>query len=200
MILPAGLGVDSVPGYTRILSDVQSAGGIPADLFERSGPVRYARIVPAGLKLLDEGQLLATVADPRFPIDRVVTLDSSAVGIDPPGLSAIPDSVPASVRVTEWRPGHMRLAITPAAPQDAFVVIGENWYFEWQATVDGQPVTPVRGNGAVLTVPVSAGAREIELRFASEAYGMGKGITLASLLLVAAGLVAPVTVRRRQRG
>lgn len=200
LILPAGRGADSIPGFTRILSDVPSAGGIPANLFEPDIPTRYARIVPAGLKFLNQDQLLETVADLRFPIDRVVALDSTAVGIEPPDLSALPDTVPASVSVTEWRPGHMRLEITPAAPQDAFVVIGENWYFEWQATVDGQAVTPIRGNGAVLTVPVSAGAREIELTFESEAYRTGKGITLASLLLVAIGLAAPVAVRRRQRG
>ena len=93
----------------------------------------------------------------------------------------------------------MRLEISPAAPQDAFLVISENWYFDWQATVDGQPVTPIRGNGALLTVPVRAGAREIELRFESDAYRRGKGITLASLLLVAVGFVTPVALRRKKR-
>jgi len=188
-----------VPGYRRVLTNVQTAGGQLADLFERDFPVRYARIPPAGLKLLRQAQVVATVADPRFPIDRVVVLDSTAVDIEPPGLTAIPDSVEASVSVIEWAPGGMRLEISPAAPQDAFVVISENWYIDWHATVDGQPVTPIRGNGALLTVPVRAGAREIELRFESDAYRRGKGITLASLLLVALGFVAPVALRRKKR-
>ena len=198
LIIPAGR-LDSVPGYQRVLTNVQTAGGLPADLFERDLPVRYARIVAAGLKILDQAQVVATVADPRFPIDRVVVLDSTAVDIEPPGLSGIPDSVEASVSVTEWAPGRMRLEISPAAPQNAFVVISENWYFDWQATVDGQPVTPIRGNGALLTVPVAAGARKIELRFESDAYRTGKGITLASLLLVAVGFMMPVALRRKKR-
>jgi hypothetical protein len=189
---------DTLPGFTLVLGNVATAGGISANLFERAEDIPFARIVPAALKLPEE-QVVATFTDPRFPVDRVVVVDSTYPD-EPPGLSAIPDSVPSSVTVTEWRPGHMRLEINPAAPQDAFVVIGENWYFEWQATVDGQAVTPIRGNGAVLTVPVSAGAREIELTFESDAYRTGKGITLASLLLVAIGLAAPVAVRRRKRG
>ncbi len=199
LIIPAG-GIDSVPGYRRILTNVPTAGGQPADLFEREGPVRYARIVSGGLKIPDEGQAVATAADPRWPIDRAVVLDSTAVGIDPPELTAIPDSVEASVEVTDWRPGYMRLEISPAAPQDAFVVVSENWYFEWQATVDGQRVTPIRGNGALLTVPVTSGAREIVLSYKSAAYRTGKRITLSSLLLVVVGLVAPFAVRRKQRG
>jgi len=198
LIIPAGR-LDSVPGYQRVLTNVQTAGGQPADLFERDVPVRYARIVPAGIKILEEAQVVATVADPRFPIDRLVVLDSTAVDLDPPELTGIPDSVGASVSVTEWVPGRMRLEISPAAPQDAFVVISENWYFDWQATVDGQPVTPIRGNGALLTVPVRAGARKIELRFESDAYRTGKRITLASLLLVALGFVTPVALRRKKR-
>ena len=188
-----------MPGYQRVLTNVQTAGGQPADLFERDVPVRYARIVPAGIKILEEAQVVATVADPRFPIDRLVVLDSTAVGLDPPELTGIPDSVGASVSVTQWAPGRIRLEISPAAPQNAFVVISENWYFDWQATVDGQSVTPIRGNGALLTVPVRAGARKIELRFESDAYRTGKGITLASLVLVALGFVTPVALRRKKR-
>jgi hypothetical protein len=199
LILPAG-GIDSVPGYRRVLTNVQTAGGLPADLFERDIPARYARIVAAGLKGLDQAQIVATVADPRFPIDRVVVLDSTAVGIEPPDLSAIPDSVEATVEIIDWRPGHMRLEISPAAPQDAFVVVSENWYFEWQATVDDRLVTPIRGNGSLLTVPVTAGAREIELTYESAAYRTGRGITLASLLLVVIGVVAPSAIRRKRRG
>ncbi len=80
------------------------------------------------------------------------------------------------------------------------MVVSENWYFEWQATVDGRPVTPIRGNGALLTLPVSAGAREIELNYESAAYRRGKGITLACLLLVGIGFAAQSTMRRKQRG
>jgi hypothetical protein len=197
IILPQQRSPDSIPGFTRSRTNVPTAAGIRAAVFERTEPVPYARIVGAASKL-PEDQLVPTVLHPRFPLDRVVAVDTTA-HFDPPELTAIPDSVETSVSVTEWAPGRMRLEISPAAPQDAFVVISENWYFDWQATVDGQPVTPIRGNGALLTVPVRAGAREIELRFESDAYRRGKGITLASLLLVAVGFVTPVALRRKKR-
>ncbi len=197
-IFRQSLSPDSIAGFTRTRQNVPTAAGVPASIFERNESVPYARIVTAALKLPPE-QLLSTVLDPRFPFDRVVTVDTTA-HFDPPVLRGIPDSTPASVTVTDWAPGNMRLEISPAAPQDAFVVVSENWYFEWQATVDGRPVTPIRGNGALLTVPVTAGAREIELTYESAAYRTGKGITLASLLLVAIGFVAPAAMRRKRRG
>jgi hypothetical protein len=188
---------DSLPGFTKTQDDVPTADGASVVVFERNEPVPYARLVAGALKL-PQDQVVPTVLDSRFPVNRLVALDSTA-HFDPPALTAVPDSVAASVSVTGWAPGEMRLQVTPAAPEDAFVVISENWYFQWQATVDGEPVRPVRGNGALLTIPVAAGAREIDLTYGRDAYRRGKGITLAAFFLVLVGLVAPVGIRRRRK-
>ena len=196
VIVPSRLGLDSIPGFRRALSNVPAASGIQAHLFEREGDIPYARIVPAALKLPAE-QLVPTVMDPRFPIDLLVVFDSTT-GVDAPTVTGIPEPLASSVSVTEWHPGHMRLQIDPPAPQAAFVVVSENWYFEWRATVDGEPVTTVPGNGALITVPVAAGARQIELNFESDAYRAGKAIMLVSVVLVAAGFVGPIVARRKR--
>ena len=128
----------------------------------------------------------------------MVAVDSTA-DVDAPALTVMPEPLASSVTVTEWRPGHMRLRIDPPAAQDAFVVVSENWYFDWRATVDGAPVTTVPGNGALITVPVEAGARQIELNFESDAYRTGKAIMLVSVVLVAAGFVGPAAARRKRR-
>ena len=195
LIVPSGQGIDSLPGFDKTLTDVMTAGGVPGDLFEAQEPLTYARIVPVALQL-PLPQVVSTVLDERFPLDRVVVIDSTA-GFTPPDLTVIPDSLPASVSVTEWNPGHMTLEISPPAPQDAYVVVGENWYTDWRATVDGTPTPTFRGNGAVIALAVPAGASEIELRFESDAYKTGKGIMLVSVLIIAAGFVGPAVARRR---
>ncbi|MCZ6755405.1 MAG: hypothetical protein O7E49_08850, partial [Gemmatimonadetes bacterium] len=198
MIIPSGQGIDSIPGYDKVLSGVTTAGGAAADLFERQGYLTYARIVPAAV-LAPAVQVASTVLDPLFPLNRIVVVDSSA-GFSPPDLTAIPDSIPASVAVTEWNPGHMTLEISPPAPQDAYVVVGENWYTDWWATVDGAETATFRGDGAVIALAVPAGARQVELRFESDAYNTGKGIMLASVVIIVAGFVGPAVARRRGSG
>jgi hypothetical protein len=196
LIVPSGQGIDSIPGFDRVLTEVMTAGGAPGDLFETQEPTTYARIVPAALSLV-MNQVVPTVLDERFPLSRVVVIDSTA-GFMPADIATIPDSLPASVSVTEWNPGHMTLEISPPAPQDAYVVVGENWYTDWRATVDGTPTPTFRANGAVIGVAVPAGATEVELRFESDAYKTGKGIMLLSVLIIAVGFVGPSVARRRR--
>ena len=92
----------------------------------------------------------------------------------------------------------MRLEIAPAAPKDSYVVVGENWYTDWRATVDGTPTPTFRGDGALITVAVPTGAQQVELRFESDAYRIGKGIMLGSLVLILVGFAGPIIGRRRR--
>jgi hypothetical protein len=194
LIVAGGQGLDSLPGFRRILSDVPTAGGGTGSLLERVPVPRYARIVGGAIKEADS-LAAPTVLHPQFLTDRLVYLDTTFDG-QPKELTAMPDPVEAAVDVSEWAPGRMQLRITPAIPVDGYIVVSENWYIGWRATVDGQPADVVRGNGALITVPVSAGARDIELVFESDEYRMGKIITLGSLILVAITGVAPAIVRR----
>ncbi len=197
VILPAG-SIDSIRGFTEVLSNVTTAEGRQASLFERNDPLPYARIVPVAVEV-PANEMVPSLLNPRFPFDRAVLVDSTA-GIDAPRLDAFPDSIPASVTVSEWAPGRMRLEIAPPAPQEGFVIVSENWYFDWRATVDGNPVATFRGNGSLITVPVPAGAQVIELAFTSDQYRLGKAISLASVLIIAIGMVVPVVLRRRGSG
>ncbi len=192
----ANVGFDSIPGFALVLQNVPTASGTRANLFERVWKAPYVRLIPAALKL-PEDQVIPTVLDQRFPLGRLVALDSTA-DIDAPPLTAIPDSLEASIRVTEWEPGHMKLEISPPTPEPAFALVSENWYVDWRATVDGQPVTPLRGDGALITVPLPAGAREVVLTFESDAYRTGKAIMIVCSLLVFGGFVGPIVARRKR--
>ena len=77
------------------------------------------------------------------------------------------------------------------------LLVAENWYPDWQATAGGEQVPVLRGNHTMITVPVAAGVSEIELRFDSKPYRIGKVVTLISILVSLAAIVAPVVSRRR---
>jgi len=92
------------------------------------------------------------------------------------------------------------MRLDPPPSDDAYVVVSENWYPDWKATVDGNDVEVIRGNMTLITVPVSAGAEVVQLRFESADYKIGRLVTWLSLLLVVLAAALPRFVRRTADG
>lgn len=199
VLVPAGAaGEDDVPGYRRVAARVPTTPGTPADLFERAGAVPYARLVSGAVKLEDE-RAIPTLLDPRLPLDRVVILAPDAP-VAPEPFGVLPDPIGGDVEFESWDAGRMRLRLRPAAAQDGYVVVSENWYVGWTARVDDRPANVLRGNVSLITVPVPQGAEVVELTFESPPFRRGTRITFVSLAVAVLGLVAPPVVRRRRRG
>jgi uncharacterized membrane protein YfhO len=94
----------------------------------------------------------------------------------------------------------MSITLDPTPPQDSYLLVAENWYPDWHATVDGQPVTALRGDQTFLTVPIKAGAKQVELEFSSRYFALGKLITIGSTVLLLAWAGAAFGWRRAHRG
>jgi len=199
VIVPSSLSAaDSIPGYQVLLRDHRTPEGIPANLLKRSEPARYARLVPGALKLPDD-QAVTTILDPRFTPDRVVLLAPDAA-VEPEEYAEVPGPLDNRVTVTSWEAGRMAMNIEPPAPRDSYVLVAENWYPGWRATVDGEPAPVVRGNETLITVPVAAGASTVELTFDSKPFRTGKIVTLLSLIAAIGAVIVPVIRRRRAAG
>ncbi|MCW5853434.1 MAG: YfhO family protein [Anaerolineae bacterium] len=102
------------------------------------------------------------------------------------------DGAPTSeteVNLLDYAPERIVVAATTGA--DAYLVLSEVYYPGWVATVDGQPAPVERANFAFRAVPLTAGAHQVELRFAPVSWRIGQGISLLALLawLGLAGLV-----------
>jgi membrane protein YfhO len=120
--------------------------------------------------------------------------------VTPAPIREMPPPSPARATVAAWQPGQMAIALDPVPPAPSYVLVAENWYPDWHATVDGAPAPVLRGNYALLTVPVPAGAKRVELTFRSHAYETGRLISLLSLVALLALALAPVAVRRKRNG
>jgi len=200
VIAPAGSqGLDSIPGFTRVLAAAPTSGGPPADLYERTTPAPYVRVVPAAVKL-DSAQIVPTLADPRMPYERLVLLDPGQPFTPAPVAdSGLPAPSPSRATLVHWEPGRMSIVLDPVPTAQSYVLVAENWYTDWHASVDGAPAPVLRGDWTLLTVPVPAHATRIELAFTSRRYHWGKVVTLLSLALVLGGLAGPAAARRRRR-
>ena len=187
----------AVPGYHKVLGPVTTGAGMSAYLYEADTAPPYLRVVPAAAKV-DSGAVVPTLIDPRLDFSRLVLFDQTEA-INPLPVTAMPDRSPSRATFMHWSAGRMAIALDPAPPQDSYLLIAENWYPDWHATVDGQPATTWRSDQTFLTVPVKAGAKRVELQFSSASYARGKLVTIFSLLLLAAWAGAAVGLRRARR-
>jgi hypothetical protein len=186
-----------VPGFHQVVGPVTTTPGSPAVLFERDTVPAYARVV-AGAAKLAEDQIVPTVLDQRFPYNQLA-LYSDTASVSPEKIrpGQLPASTPVTAKVAEWAPGQMRITLSGSASGPTYLVIGENWYPDWHATVDGRPEPVHRADYTLLSVVLPPGAREVRLWFASSAYSHGQLVTAVALLITLGLFAVPLWQRRR---
>jgi hypothetical protein len=187
----------AVPGFHQVLGPVTTTPGAPAVLFERDTMPAYARVVGGAAKLAED-QIVATVLDQRFPYDRLALYSDSA-SLSPEKIrpGQIPERPPVTAAVVEWAPGRMRVALSGSSSAPTYLVVGENWYPDWHATVDGKPAAVHRADYTLLSVVLPPGTREVRLWFASSSYPLGKVVTAVALLITLGLYAVPLWRRRR---
>ena len=186
----------NLPGYHRVLGPVTTGSAARAFLYEADTLPPYVRVVPAAVKI-DEQTIPATLSDPRLPgYDRVVLFPQTAP-ITPRPVTTFPPPSASRGQVTAWSAGKMSITLDPPPTDSSYVLIAENWYLDWSVAVDGRPGQVLRGDNSLLTIPVAAGARRLELSYHSRAIARGLAIGLVSLLIVITGFLVPPAWRRR---
>jgi hypothetical protein len=149
------------------------------------------------VKAEDEATV-GTILDRRFDPLRVAVFDSAA-SISAPKLSALPERLDISTRITRYDPGHIALQLSAPAPAGSALVVSENYYPGWMVTVDGKPAIPaIRTDYTFLGVPLPPGATRISLDFHDPAYGTGKTVTLVAIGLALLALGAGVLLDSRR--
>lgn len=184
----------AVPGYHRVLGPVATALGTRAYLYEADTPPPYARVIPGAVKG-EADRIIPTLLDPRLDYDRLV-LFTPDQPVTPPPMDSMPRPSPAKAHVEPWEPGRMAVTLDPAPPAPSYVLVAENWYLDWQATVDGKAAQVLRGDQSFITVAVPAGAKRVELVYRSSRYRTGRLISILATLIVAGCLVVPPLKQR----
>jgi uncharacterized membrane protein YfhO len=79
------------------------------------------------------------------------------------------------------------------------LVVSENYYPGWRASVDGKPVPVYRANFNLLGLALPTGATRVELTFHDPGVDTGTVITVVALLLAALALGAGALQERKLR-
>jgi uncharacterized membrane protein YfhO len=85
----------------------------------------------------------------------------------------------------------MRVAIEGRDERPLYLIVAENWYKDWRATIDGADAPVLRAQHTLLSVVVPPGSREVVFEFASPEYVTGRLISLIALLVALTLIIVP---------
>jgi uncharacterized membrane protein YfhO len=110
--------------------------------------------------------------------------------------------VPLSIKstVSHYAPGKVSISLSDPAPAGAALLVSENYYPGWHATVDGNAAPIGRADYSLIGVELPAGARNIELWFDNPEYERGKIITLLALAASAVLIIFGIAKERKRVG
>jgi hypothetical protein len=135
--------------------------------------------------------------DPRFDPKRLaVVSDTSPLNVAP--ADAPPAASTVTTTTSNYGPGRATISLSEPAPRNSALVVSENYFPGWKATVDGLAQETVRADFNLVGVPLREGARKVELTYQDPAVETGKGITLVALLLAVGALVLGIVQDRRR--
>lgn len=188
------------PPFEKLAGPVKDAAGSMVYAYRLPGD-NPAAVVASAIAKAPQSQALPLVLDPGFNPATVAvadTIDKDITGIQ---LQAIPAATAVKAAVTRFEPGAIDVTLDQPATAGQALVVSENYYPGWRATVDGKAAPAGMMNYNLIGVALPAGAKSIQLRFADPAYETGKRITLAAILLAVVGLgFGLVAGRRRPSG
>ena len=194
----AGLCTVAVPDtqVKLLVGPIRNSTGSTAYLYRLPGNNPYAWVASAMTKAAD-GDVLAAVLDPRFDPLRFAAFDTAARFATPP-VTAPPAPSSISASTAGYAPGHATIRLSAPASAGSALVVSENYFPGWTATVDGQPQPTYRADYNLIGVPLPTGARTIELSFHDAAVDQGSRITGVALLMALLALVGGVVMDRRR--
>ncbi|HEU4762110.1 MAG TPA: YfhO family protein, partial [Gemmatimonadales bacterium] len=184
-----------IPGSRRLVGPVKDAAGTTVYLYSVPGDNPAAWVAPAIVKASDEA-VLATVLDQRFDMRRAALFDTAA-RVTSQKLTALPDASPIRPTVTRYDPGYIEVELDRPATAGAALVVSENYYPAWTATVDGKPATIGRADLSLIGVALPEGSRKIVLTYGRSTFRHGVLITVVALLAVLAMIGGGVALERR---
>ncbi|MGZ5234452.1 MAG: hypothetical protein ACXWC3_30955, partial [Burkholderiales bacterium] len=168
-------GRPSSPGAEPVGQDGQT------HLLRLNSSLPRAWLVGTALIIPDDTLALEQMSSPDFdPRSTAVLASEAPFNLDPHAGSG---SVTIETREPE------RLALGVSAPADGVLLVAENDYPGWTASVDGAPVDILRADISLRAVPLRAGRHRVVFTFDPLSVKLGLAGSLLTVILCIFGLV-----------
>jgi hypothetical protein len=179
-----------------VIGPVKDAAGTNVYLYRLPGDNPFAWVAPVAVKADDESAG-ATLMNGAFDVRRAALFapDANVAVVD--SLAELPLPLSIEVKVAHYEPGRMSLELSAPAPAGSALLVSENYFPGWTATVDGKAAATARADYALIGVQLPEGGKKIELSFDDPAYARGKMITIFALVLTALLIGAGIITERK---
>jgi hypothetical protein len=182
---------------TLLVGPVKNSSGSTVYLYRLPGDNPYAWVATAMTRASD-ADVHGAVLDPRFDPQRIAVFDSAApLAITPPTALPAPSAITAST--SSYGPGRASLVLSAPASAGSALVVSENYFPGWRASVDGRPVPVYRADFNLLGLALPTGATRVELTFHDPGVDTGSMITVTALILAALAVGAGIFQERKRR-
>ncbi|HJQ26231.1 MAG TPA: YfhO family protein [Blastocatellia bacterium] len=175
-------------GYERLAA----AEGVA--VYENKNALPRAFFVGRAIEVTSHADAIAAMRDASFDARREVVIERD--GAAPSNTQTPSDTNAAAVIIEDQR---NRVVIETANAADAWLVLSDNFYPGWRASIDGRATEIFQANVTMRAVKVPAGRHVVSFVFAPEVFRVSLVVSLAAALLLGVGLVF-AAVRRRGEG
>jgi hypothetical protein len=174
----------------NVVSRTQLQDGRPYETVYADIGLPRARLVARAVVKSDDEAVPYMLTDAFDPATEVVLSEEPPVALDG-------QPVAGEVRWEERSPGRLRLSVT--ADRAALLVVADNWFPAWRATVDGTEAPVLRAYHTLRAVPVPAGEHTVLMEYRSDVVARSLWLSVVALLALAgAGILGLVRDRRRR--
>lgn len=180
-ICTGSAGASALSAYGPRLAAVDLPPDNGVRLYRRYAPGLRAAVVYAAETVADPVARLDRILDPQFDVRN------TAVAEDAVSLPLSPTLPATPAEITSY--ANNRVAIKATAAADGLLVLADQYFGGWEATVDGVPAPVLRVNHFMRGVPVTAGEHEVVFTFAPRSLQLGAALSLLGLLLAAVLIV-----------
>ena len=184
-------------GAVPVVGPVKDAAGEEVYLYRLPGENPYSWVTPAIVKSDDEA-VKETMLHPGFDVRSAALFASDAPVEGPGSLKVLPIPLPLKSNVTHYEPGRVSITLSDRAPAGSALLVSENYYPGWHATVDGKPAGVGRADYVLTGVQLPEGGRNVKLWFDNDTYDRGKIITLIAIFFSAILIVAGAAQERKR--
>jgi hypothetical protein len=161
------------PQGGQVIARTQLSDGRPYQSVIADIGLPRARLVASAVVKNDDEAVPYMLTDVFDPASEVVLAEPS-----PMALTGGP--VDGTVTWDERTPNRLRLSTS--SDRDALLVVADNWFPAWQATVDGEDVPVLRAYHTLRAVPVPAGEHTVEMVYSSST--VRRSLLLSVVMLV----------------
>jgi hypothetical protein len=163
-------------GDQGVLARTTQQGGEPYETLLADAGLPRARLVAAATVKSDQEAVRYMLSQAFDPAAEVVLADAPPVALDGGPVSG-------EVRWEERSPNRLRLSVTSDRP--ALLVVADNWFPAWKATVNGAEAPVLRAYHTLRAVPVPAGASTVEMSYRSRTLILSLWLSVVALSALA---------------